>query len=120
MTRRKVAIVLFVVGMEVGRRADVSFFDRAAENLDGATDALAGGNAAATADYSFFTELDAPVEPRELRKLEEAMLAVMYWRNIYELRGEAIPKTYPLQDIWEENQGMVPEIQMQFQRENTY
>ncbi|MDG2387912.1 MAG: hypothetical protein P8M30_01205 [Planctomycetaceae bacterium] len=63
---------------------------------------------------------DYPDLKNEMAAVEEAMLAVMYWRNIYELRGEAIPKTYPLQDIWEENQGMVPEIQMQFQRENTY
>ena len=52
--------------------------------------------------------------------VEEAMLAVLYWRNIHELRGEPIPEKYPLQEIWERNPGLLPDIQLEFQRENTY
>lgn len=63
---------------------------------------------------------DYPALANEVAAVEESMLAVLYWRNIHELRGEEIPETYPLQSIWDANQGLLPEIQLQFQRENTY
>ncbi|MBD3674406.1 MAG: hypothetical protein HUJ26_12860 [Planctomycetaceae bacterium] len=63
---------------------------------------------------------DYPELANEVAAIEEAMLAVLYWRNIYELRGEPIPESFPLQQIWDNNQGYLPEIQLQFQRENTY
>jgi hypothetical protein len=63
------ATVLFIVGMEVGRRADVSFLDEGKAGLEGATAALGKTNASASTDYSFFEELESPVEPKKLRKL---------------------------------------------------
>ena len=56
----------------------------------------------------------------ESAAVEESMLAVLYWRNIYDLRGEEIPEDYPLRNIWEQNQDLLPEIQLQFQRENRF
>lgn len=49
--------------------------------------------------------------------LEEAMLAVMYWRKIYQLNGAAIPADFPLKWIWDGNQARVPSITDLWNRE---
>ena len=49
--------------------------------------------------------------------LEEAMLAVMYWRKIYKLNGAAIPADYPLKWLWDANQPRVPAITQLWNRE---
>lgn len=63
------AAVLFVVGMEVGRRADGAFLDDLSPKDDAARGSV-GAAAAAATEYSFFQQLDSPVEPRKLRKLK--------------------------------------------------
>jgi len=50
--------------------------------------------------------------------IEEAMLAVLMWNNIYKLEilgeGESLPQEFPLRTLWQENQGRMPEIEREF------
>ncbi len=50
--------------------------------------------------------------------IEEAMLAVLMWNDIYKLEkleeGESLPTEFPLRAIWQENQSRMPEIEREF------
>jgi hypothetical protein len=50
--------------------------------------------------------------------LEEAMLAVMYWRKIHQLNGLAIPADYPLKWLWDAKQEHLSPIQELFRQES--
>lgn len=49
--------------------------------------------------------------------VEECMLAVQMWINIYKLEiGDNPPADFPLRPLWQENQGRMPEIEREFRR----
>jgi hypothetical protein len=50
--------------------------------------------------------------------VENAMLAVLYYRNIYEARNLELPEDYPLKGLWEQNQGLMPDVELMFRRES--
>jgi len=50
--------------------------------------------------------------------VENALLAILYYRNIFETRNLALPEDYPLKDLWEQNQEILPDVEMMFRRES--
>jgi hypothetical protein len=52
--------------------------------------------------------------------IEECMLAILMWHNIYRLEilppGEQPPQDFPLRSLWEEQQSRMPEIERLFRR----
>lgn len=54
----------------------------------------------------------------ETMALEEALNAVIYWRYTLLLLGEQVPEDFALREIWNANQGQVPELEMRFRRDN--
>jgi hypothetical protein len=40
--------------------------------------------------------------------IEEALKAIIIWRQVMEMLGQPIPEKYPLQELWE-----IPELQSQ-------
>ena len=49
--------------------------------------------------------------------VEEALLAVVYLQQIYELNGKPIPADYPLKALWDANEHLIPEVRRNFVRE---
>ncbi len=49
--------------------------------------------------------------------LDEAMLAVMYWRDIHIINGEEPPDEFPLKKIWTKHQDRMRTVQEKFNRE---
>lgn len=49
--------------------------------------------------------------------IEEAMVAILYWRNIFALRNEPIPDDYPLKGIWLKHQDRLAEMETEFRRD---
>lgn len=50
--------------------------------------------------------------------VEEAMLAVFYWRKVHNLNGAVIPAEYPLKWLWESKQERMNDIQSLFNKES--
>lgn len=49
--------------------------------------------------------------------VEEAMLALMYYHKAHELAEQELPADYPLKDLWERNQELLPTIEREFRRD---
>ncbi|MCA9070947.1 MAG: hypothetical protein KDA84_18590, partial [Planctomycetaceae bacterium] len=49
--------------------------------------------------------------------VEEAMLALMYYHKAHELAERELPKDYPMKDLWEKNQDLMPTIEREFRRD---
>lgn len=58
-----------------------------------------------------------PLLTSEDLSIEQAMMAVLYWRYIYQLLGETPPDDFPLKDIWEIQKGRLPSLTEEFRRE---
>jgi hypothetical protein len=48
--------------------------------------------------------------------IEECMLAVKMWSDIYRLQGDKLPQEFPLRPLWMEQQGRMPNIDKEFRR----
>ena len=49
--------------------------------------------------------------------IEEAMLAIMFYREAHELSNIPIPEDHPMKKLWDNNQELVPQIKQEFDRE---
>lgn len=49
--------------------------------------------------------------------VEEAMLAIKYYREAHILSNISIPEDYPMKELWEVNQDLIPRINEEFDRE---
>lgn len=49
--------------------------------------------------------------------IEEALLAIMYYREAYELSNIPVPEDYPMKKLWDENQELIPQIKDEFDRD---
>ena len=47
---------------------------------------------------------------------EEGMWAVLLWQKILELQQKPIPETFALKGLWEQHQGLLPELEDRFNR----
>ena len=50
--------------------------------------------------------------------IEEAMLAVFYYRQAYILNDLPIPEKYPMKKLWDSHQDRVPDIEREFKRDS--
>lgn len=60
---------------------------------------------------------DFPTLASEDDAIEESLMALVYWREIFKLRKQPIPDDYPLRSMWEKHQDRVPEMELNFRRD---
>lgn len=49
--------------------------------------------------------------------VEEAMMAIQYWRYIHEINGQKPTDDFDLKKLWDKNRQLLPEIERKFRRE---
>jgi len=49
--------------------------------------------------------------------IEEGMWGVLLWNKTLDLQQKPKPQTYPLKELWERNQGALPQLEDRFNRE---
>lgn len=59
-----------------------------------------------------------PQLQNEDNTVEEIMTAMLYWRYSLQLRGLPFPESYPLKQLWEDNQTRLPNLVEEFRAEN--
>lgn len=68
---------------------------------------------------SFETVLTRP-QFRPLRAednlVEEIMWGILLWRQTYLIYGLEVPGSFPLKDLWDQNQTLIPQLQSRFSR----
>ncbi|SFI34124.1 hypothetical protein [Planctomicrobium piriforme] len=100
-----------------GRRLyrEVQDFDAARANLEQGLGELAQ----VVREYQVNAETNLVVSDEE-EIIEEALKAIIIWRQVMELLGQPIPENYPLKELWviPELQGQRDELQLRFQQWN--
>ena len=49
--------------------------------------------------------------------IEEAMLAIKYYREAHALSGVPLPENFPMKKLWDANQERIPDIDQEFNRD---
>ncbi|MFO0919755.1 MAG: hypothetical protein U0872_15765 [Planctomycetaceae bacterium] len=48
--------------------------------------------------------------------IEECLLAIKMWSDIYRLQGDSLPQDFPLKQIWQQHQWRMPTVEKEFRR----
>jgi hypothetical protein len=49
--------------------------------------------------------------------IEDALMTILYWKSIHDVRTETIPEDYPLREFYEKHQGRMDSVEPFFRRE---
>jgi hypothetical protein len=49
--------------------------------------------------------------------IDEALLAIKYYRQAHAIGGVELPENYPMKKVWDAHQDRIPQIEMEFERD---